>query len=71
MRIATAIVACLVSTTAYSAPRRTVVASGDCKDAELSGQAKAFLGALASRPEQDTLTANQFSDRLFPQPTKS
>ncbi|QDE93636.1 hypothetical protein BHS06_34195 [Myxococcus xanthus] len=71
MRIATAIVACLVSTAAYSAPRRTVVASGDCKDAELSGQAKAFLGALASRPEQDTLTANQFSDRLFPQPTKS
>ncbi|MBL0698651.1 PEGA domain-containing protein [Comamonas sp. JC664] len=60
-----------LSTQAYAAPRRTVVASGDCKDAELSGQAKAFLGALASRPEQDTLSAAQFSERLFPQPTQS
>ncbi|WP_350099731.1 PEGA domain-containing protein [Myxococcus sp. SDU36] len=71
MRITPAIVAVLLSTQAYAAPRRTVVASGDCKDAELSGQAKAFLGALASRPEQDTLSASQFSDRLFPQSTKS
>ncbi|WP_044889959.1 PEGA domain-containing protein [Myxococcus hansupus] len=71
MRIAPAILAFCLSTHAYSAPLRTVVASGDCKDAELSGQAKAFLSALASRPEQDTLSAAQFSERLFPQPTKS
>ncbi|WP_426755808.1 PEGA domain-containing protein [Myxococcus sp. Y35] len=61
----------IVSSVGYAAPRRTVVASGDCTDAELSGHAKAFLSALASRPEQDTLSTSQFSDRLFPQSTKS
>jgi len=71
MRIAPAIAALLLSTQAYAAPRRTVVASGDCKDAELSGQAKAFQGALASRPGQETLSTSQFSDRLFPQSTRS
>ncbi|WP_246357460.1 PEGA domain-containing protein [Pyxidicoccus fallax] len=55
----------------YAAPRRMVVASGDCKDAELGSQAKAFLDTLASRPEQDTLSATQFGERLFPQSTQS
>ncbi|TQF09570.1 PEGA domain-containing protein [Myxococcus llanfairpwllgwyngyllgogerychwyrndrobwllllantysiliogogogochensis] len=54
-----------------AAPRRLVVASGDCKDAELGSQANAFLNALVSSPEQDVLSASGFSERLFPQPTKS
>ncbi|WP_141330786.1 PEGA domain-containing protein [Myxococcus faecalis] len=54
-----------------AAPRRMVVASGDCKDAELGSQANAFLGALVSRPEQDVLSTGGFSERLFPQPSKS
>ncbi|MCP3169508.1 PEGA domain-containing protein [Myxococcus qinghaiensis] len=58
-------------TLGLAAPRRLVVASGDCKDAELGSQANAFLGALVSRPEQDVLSASGFSERLFPQPTKS
>ncbi|MCP3143076.1 PEGA domain-containing protein [Pyxidicoccus xibeiensis] len=48
-----------------------VIADGDCKDAELGSQAKAFLDALASRPEQETLSAAEFGERLFPQANKS
>ncbi|WP_241758908.1 PEGA domain-containing protein [Pyxidicoccus parkwayensis] len=48
-----------------------VVASGDCTDAELGGQTKAFLDTLTSRPEQDVLTATEFGERLFPQSTRS
>ncbi|MCP3102617.1 PEGA domain-containing protein [Myxococcus sp. K15C18031901] len=57
--------------TSTAVPRRLVIAAGDCKDAELSSQANAFLGALTSRPEQDVQSASAFSERLFPQPTKS
>jgi hypothetical protein len=56
---------------AYGTPHRMVVAGGDCKDAELGSQAKAFLDTLASRPEQNVLGTNELSERLFPQPTKS
>ncbi len=52
-------------------PRRVVVASGDCKDAELSTQTKAFHDALRSRQEKDILTATDFEERLFPQPSGS
>jgi hypothetical protein len=48
-----------------------VVASGDCKDAELSAQTKSFYSALAARPEENLLTAADFSERLFPQPSGS
>ncbi|MBZ4421372.1 PEGA domain-containing protein [Myxococcus sp. RHSTA-1-4] len=71
MRITLTIAACLIPALAYAAPRRMVVASGDCKDAELGSQAKAFLDTLASRPEQDTLSATAFSERLFPQSSRS
>ncbi|NTX37280.1 PEGA domain-containing protein [Myxococcus sp. CA033] len=71
MRSALFILSCVLPFTSFSAPRRMVVASGDCKDAELGSQANAFLGALVSRPEQDALSAAGFSERLFPQPTKS
>ena len=55
----------------HAAPRRLVVASGDCKDAELGSQAKAFLEVLASRPEQDTLGSSEFGERLFPSSSRS
>lgn len=61
----------LTSMTAWGAPRRMVVSSGDCKDAELSGQSKAFHDALRSRPEQDLLGATEFGERLFPQSSRS
>ncbi|HZH77868.1 MAG TPA: PEGA domain-containing protein [Archangium sp.] len=61
----------LLSSLAYAAPRRVVVASGDCKDAELSAQTKSFYGALAARPGENLLTAADFSERLFPQPSGS
>jgi hypothetical protein len=48
-----------------------VVASGDCTDAELGGQTRMFLDVLASRPEQDTLSATEFGERLFPQSSRS
>jgi hypothetical protein len=47
------------------------MASGDCTNAELGGQTKAFLDTLASRPEQDVLSATAFGERLFPQSSKS
>lgn len=65
------VVACLIPALASAAPRRMVVASGDCEDAELGSQAKAFLDTLASRPEQDTLGATELGERLFPQPSRS
>ncbi|MFY1826967.1 PEGA domain-containing protein [Myxococcus fulvus] len=71
MRSALLILSLILPLTAFSAPRRMVVAGGDCKDAELGSQANAFLGALVSRPEQDVLSAEGFSERLFPQPSKS
>lgn len=61
----------LTAPNSYSAPHRMVVASGDCKDAELGSQAKAFLDVLASRPEQEVLSAREFGERLFPQASKS
>ncbi|WP_342377309.1 PEGA domain-containing protein [Myxococcus stipitatus] len=71
MRAILFILSCILPLTAFAAPRRMVVASGDCKDAELGSQANAFLGALVSRPEQDILSATGFSERLFPQPHRS
>jgi len=65
------ILALLLSSAAHAAPRRVVVASGDCKDAELSAQTKSFYGALAARPGENLLTAADFSERLFPQPSGS
>lgn len=56
---------------AGAAPRRVVVASGDCADAELSAQTKSFYDALVARPGEDLLTAADFSERLFPQPSGS
>ena len=52
-------------------PRRVVLASGDCKDAELSGQTRALYGMLAARPGETVLTPADFTERLFPQPTGS
>jgi len=54
-----------------AAPLRVVVASGDCEDAELSGQAKAFYDVLVARPEENILTAADFAERLFPRPSGS
>jgi len=65
------ILALLLSSLAHAAPRRVVVASGDCKDAELSAQTKSFYSALAARPGENLLTAADFSERLFPQPSGS
>jgi hypothetical protein len=56
---------------AGAAPRRVVVASGDCKDAELSGQSKALYDKLVSRPGENVLSAADFAERLFPQPSGS
>ena len=71
MRITSIALACLLSTAAFATPRRAVMASGDCTNAELGGQTKAFLDTLASRPEQDVLSATAFGERLFPQSSKS
>lgn len=56
---------------AGAAPRRVVVASGDCKDAELSGQTKALYDKLVARPGENVLGAADFAERLFPQPSGS
>ncbi|WP_338873125.1 PEGA domain-containing protein [Myxococcus stipitatus] len=71
MRAILFILSCILPLSVLAAPRRMVVASGDCKDAELGSQANAFLGALVSRPEHDVLSATEFSERLFPQPARS
>ncbi|MCY1082843.1 PEGA domain-containing protein [Archangium lansingense] len=54
-----------------AAPRRVVVASGDCKNAELSGQTKALYDKLVARPGENVLSAPDFAERLFPQPSGS
>lgn len=56
----------ILSLTAQAAPRRLVVASGECKDAELTSQARAFQGALKARQDQDVMTPDAFAERLFP-----
>lgn len=60
-----------LANSAQAAPRRMVIASGDCKDAELSSQTKALHDTLRSRPNEDVLSAAEFSERLFPQPSRS
>jgi len=63
---------CVLSCVAQAAPRRMVVASGECKDLELSSHAKAFHDALKARQEPESvLSAAAFSERLFPPASKS
>ncbi|WP_257451657.1 PEGA domain-containing protein [Archangium lipolyticum] len=65
------VLALALSGAAGAAPRRVVVASGDCKDAELSSQTKAFYNALMARPGENVLSAADFTERLFPMPSGS
>ena len=65
------ILACLVASIAQAAPRQLVVASGECKDAELTSQARAFHGALKAREDQEVMTPAAFSERIFPAPSGS
>jgi hypothetical protein len=65
------ILACLVTSIAQAAPRRLVVASGECKDAELTSQARAFHGALNARQDQEVMSPAAFSERIFPAPSGS
>lgn len=63
---------CVLSCIAQAAPRRMVVASGECKDLELSSHAKAFHDALKARQEPESvLSAAAFSERLFAPATRS
>src|SRR5687768_5970238 len=71
MRILLLILTILLSVAAEAAPRRMVLASGDCKDAELSSQTKALHDTLTARPNEDVLSATEFGERLFPQPSRS
>jgi hypothetical protein len=71
MNIKLMLLACALTCIAHAAPRRVVVASGECRDAELSSHAKAFHDALKARQDQEVLTPAAFSERLFPPPTKS
>ncbi|NOK36728.1 PEGA domain-containing protein [Corallococcus exercitus] len=67
-----ALLLCLLCATASrAAPHRLVVSSGDCRDAELSGQSKAFYDALRARPEQRVLGVPEFAERLFPASSRS
>ncbi|HYI00604.1 PEGA domain-containing protein [Hyalangium sp.] len=43
-----------------------VVASGECKDAELTSQARAFHAALKARQDQEVMSPAAFSERIFP-----
>jgi hypothetical protein len=61
----------ILSLVAQAAPRRLVVASGECKDAELTSQARAFHGALKARQDQEVMTPAAFSERIFPAPSGS
>ncbi|MDY7230234.1 PEGA domain-containing protein [Hyalangium rubrum] len=63
--------ATLLSLTAHAAPKRLVVASGECKDAELSSHAKAFHDTLQSRQAEELLSLAAFNERLFPPASKS
>ena len=65
------ILACLVTSIAQAAPQRLVVASGECKDAELTSHARAFHAALKARQEQEVMTPAAFSERIFPAPSGS
>lgn len=56
----------ILSLTAQAAPQRLVVASGECKDAELTSHARAFHGALKARQDQEVMTPEAFAERLFP-----
>ncbi len=56
---------------AGAAPHRVVLASGDCRDAELSGQTKALYTTLAARAGERLHTPEDFAERLFPQPAGS
>lgn len=71
MRAILLILTCVLPIAASAAPRRMVIASGACEDAELSSQSNAFLGTLVSRPEQDVMSATGFEERLFPQSSRS
>src|SRR5687768_8848427 len=63
---------CVLPCVAQAAPRRMVVASGECKDLELSSHAKAFHDALKARQEPESvLSVAAFSERLFPPATRS
>ncbi|HEX5749522.1 MAG TPA: PEGA domain-containing protein [Archangium sp.] len=65
------VLALVLGGAAGAAPRRVVVSSGDCRDAELSGHTKAFYDRLVSRPGENVLGAAEFAERLFPQPSGS
>ena len=65
------ILACILACTVQAAPRRMVVASGECKDLELSSHAKAFHDALKSRQAEEALSLAAFNERLFPPASKS
>ncbi|WNG51510.1 PEGA domain-containing protein [Archangium minus] len=65
------VLALALGNVAGAAPRRVVVANGDCKDAELSSQTKALYDTLVARPGENVLTASDFVERLFPQPSGS
>lgn len=60
-------VVALLAAVAQASPRRLVVATGDCKEADLNGQARAFHETLSARPGEDVLTVAAFAQRLFPQ----
>jgi tetratricopeptide (TPR) repeat protein len=64
-------IACVLASIADASPRRMVVASGECKDAELSSQARAFHEALKARHDQDVMSPVSFGERLFPAPSGS
>ncbi|HEX8539652.1 MAG TPA: PEGA domain-containing protein [Cystobacter sp.] len=55
----------------HAAPRRAVLASGDCKDAALSSQTKALHDTLSARAGENVLTPTDFAERLFPPPSGS
>ncbi|MDC0712395.1 PEGA domain-containing protein [Stigmatella sp. ncwal1] len=62
---------CVLACVTHAAPRRLVVASGECKDAELNTQARAVHDALASRPGQEVLSPAAFREHFFPPPAQS
>jgi hypothetical protein len=61
----------ILSLAVNAAPRRLVVASGECKDAELSSQVRAFHEALKARQDQEVMSPASFSERIFPAPSGS
>lgn len=63
--------AAFFSLTVHAAPKRMVVASGECRDAELSSHSKAFHDTLKARQAEEILSLDTFSERLFPPATKS